>query len=455
MLALLLAAPALAEDVLDWTPPDAAVVAVSRVSPSALIDPLEARFGDVPKVKQAATRLKALLSLGGDLSPERGVAVFMTAPSAGRLVVGADDAKRAAARIATLLAYFDGDSRAEGATLYADGEPLTCASRGKLVVCDTGPSAPPEKAPGRPPWLAEGKVPTDGLGLLVIRGKAVEELSRGGGPPVTEVRGAVTGGEGGLEVVADVTLNPMAMGPFAMMVAEGGATPGLATADARSAAVMKVAFDGPKLLGWIDGMAGGDMPPPVKPLWDALKAAWTGELVVSTPGGLIHPVVSVGLSDDAAGRKLLEQVVSLASEIDPSVTLALKPGEKGVERLEVTLRDGEELALHLAFPFAIRDQRLVLGLHPPDVLRVVEGRVKPAKLPDTFAQRGTHGVVLWDPFAFFAGAWGFETRADGDAQLFLDAQTLGSLWALLLEEAGLSWRVTNTGFTARAWWRTL
>ncbi len=460
LLVVALAAPAAAEDVLDWTPADAALVVAVRGSPAGMLQGLEKRFGDVKRIKDAIGRLRAweikgVRPLSGDpggtIALSRGVGLFVRGPKQVRLVIGADDAAQAIGRVAELIKLATGETaQADGKGLRLGSVSLVCEKYGGYVVCDT--TKPPDRAPGKPAWLDGKRVPLDGVVLLAVRGVLMEQAPRS--VPFAEIWGAVTVADGRGEVVVDGVGKPMLMAPLAMLQAEGPATGGLATVDARSAGVFKIALDGPKLLGAVEAQVGRGMPPPLRPTWMALKAAWSGELVVSFPGGLFHPVLVLGLLDEGAGRGLLQSIAALTQHI-PDVNLKLGKSETGVERLELTFLERGKPTFNIAFPFAIHQKRLVIGVHPADVKRVVGGGITPAALPAEFAKRGTHGFVAWDPLAILAMASGVETWAAGPAQLILDAQTVVGLWAVLLEELGLSASVTQTGGKVRLWWRTL
>ncbi len=466
-LALMLALPAHAEDVLDWTPPGSAAVFVFRGSGavSGLLDAAEKRFGDVPRISAAVKRLRAWkvggvqpgkADFGAALSLDRGLGVFVIGERQVRVVFGTIDVKAATRHLAALAAPLKIPLRADDKGMQAGEIALSCAQRGQYAVCDTGEV--PAKAPGVPPWLDGKRAPTDGVFFGVVRA-ALFAMMGDKRNPVNEVwAGAKMDGER-FVVSAEVVANPLMMAPFAMLLAEGPATAGLDTVDARSSGVLKVAFDGPKMLNAIDALARREverMPPPIRTVWDALRAAWSGEVVISFPGGFFHPVIVVGLQDEGAGRKLLGALVA-ATEGVREVGLKLgKTDTPGVERVEVALNlEGEGPKTHLGFPFAVHQKRLVLGLHAVDVQRVVTGKVQRAELPKAFAERGTHGFVAWDALGMLMAASDFEMWAEGDAQLIIDAQTIAMLGASLLEELGGSIKFTETGGRARLWWSWL
>ncbi len=464
---LALAMPAQAEDVLDWTPPEAGLVVASRgaTAMEGLLDAAEGRFGDVPAVRDAIKRLRAWEvggvqpgagEFGSTLKLDRGVAVFVLGPKEGRLVFGADATPSATKRVAEIAASIDAPIRADDNGLVLGNTALTCKQRGRFVVCDTG--VVPEAAPGKPPWMDGKRAPTDGVFFGVARGRFFAEMM-GGGAPINEVWAAAKVDGGRFVVSAEVVANPLAMAPFAGLLTKGPETAGLETVDARSSGVLKVAFDGPKLLGAVDTMGRREidrLPPPVRAVWEALRAGWSGSLVVSFPGGLVHPVIVLGLNDDAAGRALMDSIVAAAAGVE-EVGLGLgHSATPGVERIEVTIQDGGRgPQTHLGFPFAIHQKRLVLGMHPVDVARVTQGKVQAAKLPASFTARGTHGFIAWDVLGILSMASGFEMWATGDAQLILDAQVLATLGAALLDELGASLTFTETGGRARVWWSWL
>ena len=106
LLVVALTAPAAAEDVLDWTPADAALVVAVRGSPAGMLQGLEKRFGDVKRIKDAIGRLRAweikgVRPLSGDpggtIALSRGVGLFVRGPKQARLVIGADDAAQSLA----------------------------------------------------------------------------------------------------------------------------------------------------------------------------------------------------------------------------------------------------------------------------------------------------------------------------------------------------------------------
>lgn len=462
-----LAVPAHAEDVLDWTPPDAGVVVAVRgvTVVKNVLDATEKRFGDIPRVRDAVGRLRAWqksgvapgkADFGAGLKLDRGLAVFVIREKQGRLVFGTDDVKAGIKRLAELMHLVDAPIAADDGGFTFAGASFSCAQRGQFAVCDSG--AVPEKAPGLPAWLEEPRTATDGAYFTVVRAGLIQELS-GNDAPVNEVWVAAKAEGERFVVSAEVVANPLVMAPFAMLLADAGPTPGLETVDARSAGVLKVAFDGPKMLNAINTMGSRDierMPPEIRAIWDQLRVTWSGALVVSFPGGFFHPLVSIGLQDEAAGRKLLDMLTKSAAQVD-EVTLAVgKTALPGVERIEVGFEvDPGAPKTRLAFPFAIHQKRLLLGLHPPDVARVVGGTVQSTKLPEAFSARGTHGFLAWDALGMLSMASGFEVLSEGDGQLILDVQTLATVGASLLEELGMSLTFTETGGKARLWWSSL
>lgn len=455
--------PAAAEDVIEWAPPDAMVVVAFRGFGllADMLDTVEKRFGDEPSVARAVKGLRAWTPLGlrpgarkwdKGLALERGAGLFSTGPKHLRLVLGADDAERARARLVEIARELGGGVEATEAGLRLGGLELNCALRGGFLVCDSG--AVPDQPPGRPKSLDGAPVPTDGLFFLRVGGEFVRAVERDA--PFGEVWVALEDRDGEVRLSAEVKLQPMVLGPLAILQAGEGRTVGLETVDARSPGVLKLSFDGPRLLGGAEALARGPVPPPFAPLWNALKTGWSGDLVFSMAGGYLHPVVAIGLTKPEAGAAIIDAAKGLAAGAGVKITTE-PAGAQKVSTLVIEAQpDGGE-PMRIRVRYGTCGDALVLALAAPDVARCVQGSGQPAKLPERFAAKGTHGLLVWDALSLFGGGLPrdlVEIEA-AHADLIGDAMTVLGVYAHLLDELGTTARVQADGVRFELWWRLL
>lgn len=442
-----------------WAPPDTELALVFHGADTVAdaLDALAQRFGGTPTVDRAIERLRgwtlhgmrpAAREWGEGLAPGRGVAVFGAPGKRARVVVGATDAAAAKQRLAELarLANLDVEVTAEG--LREGDDLLRCGQRGGFLVCDNQ-EAPPEQAPGAPAWLAAG--PARPWLLFAASGSFAQEI--GEGAPVEAVRVLVDRGADRVTIMAEGRLPAAAAALLAPFRTDAGAAAGLGTVDARTPGLFKLAFDGPRLLAAAEQQM-GTPPPAVAPLWAALKAAWSGDVVFSFAGGLAHPVVAVGMRDEKAGRALVDAVIAFLQ--GSGVPVQHDPaGEALVEIVPAAdAPDGEAIRLRLRYAFTA--DSLVLALAAPDLARIREGRLQALALPPGFADRGTHGFLIQDLPTFLYGGILPDVVVGGPTvNTVTDAQTMLALYAMLVEEFGATMRVDDGSVRVDLWWSLL
>ncbi len=362
------AASAANPDVLDWTPPDAAVVLANRMwhVPRALTDTLERRLGRSKNVHALVQRLRATEVLGtfpgtgaapAGLLLEHGAGVFTYGDGELRFVVGATEAGAALKSIARTLgeAGLALEVTADGLRFTDEPDnPLTCGLRAPFLVCDSG--SLPGSAPGRPTAFVTPPVPADGDLFFWVR-------PTDDGTPQTWLGTERTDDGFALEVRVEA---PAALGFMAGMLSRReGPSPLLAQVDRRSSMFALGRFEVPALTA----LAATEVPDgPLRTLLDRTGAALTGDLLGTLDGSLLHPVLVVGVTSREAAVAWLDALAKASTQ-----------ESLRVERTDTALRfafdvDGQVFALSV--PWAHLDGALVFG-RPADVARRVEGRVQP------------------------------------------------------------------------------
>ena len=252
-----------------------------------------------------------------------------------------------------------------------------------------------------------------------------------------------------MRLSVELDLAPMASGMVDFLRGDAGETVGLDTVDARSPGVLKLSFNGPKLTAALEAQAHlADSP--IGPLWRALSAHWSGDLVVSAAGTL-HPVVAIGLRETGDGVAL----------IDGLVETLRADGELSVERLDGELRIGEPPTDVAEAPIALRLRHRVIGrslvfaLARGDLDRISGGKVVAAPLPDDFRRRGQHGLLLWDVPGFF-GALPPELLSGPPAlTAAADLNTLLALTWARVDALAVTFALVDAGLRLEAWWSLL
>ncbi len=460
-LVLLFGGAASAEDVTDWAPAEVGGALVVRGF-GALADALdttEKRFGAEPSVAKAVAALRAWapggLGLGarqwGDgLALDRGVALYIPAPKQVRIVVGADDAERAKKRLLEVLGGLGADVEALPTGQVRLGElTLSCGPGGQFLVCDT--QAVPEKAPGPPPWLKAAPFATDAL-LLAY---ADERLLSKEDVPLKSAWFALERAGDTVRLAAAWRVVPEVAAQAAALTTTGGTAAGLRTVDARTPALFKLSFDGPKLIGMAEGVTGG-APPPVAGLVAALKAGWTGDLVASMAGSFLHPVFAFGVTGPEAGTAIVDALAASVQALGGRVKVTPPVDGVGTLAFEDDLAPGEAMRLNVRY--GVCDDALVFALSPADVMRCREAGARMAAVPEALARKGSHGFVIWDVLSVFTSGLPHDVLEVDSPQvhpLVQPALTLLSVFAHRVDELGAAARVEGDEVRAELWWRLL
>jgi hypothetical protein len=451
-------AVAQAADVLDWAPEQAQVAIVFRGADGLadLVDRVDARFGKVGAVARAVKSLRAMTlgearpaarEWGPGLALQRGIAVYLTGKDEGRLVIGADDPATAMKTIAAHLRALEVPAEVTGDGLAVEDAVLKCGGREGFLVCEAGP--PAEKPPGTPSWARTPRVPLDGALSVFVRGEPLQEMT--GGPMAQDLWIGARSAEDVFEIVADLGMSPLAAQFPAILSAEGGPVKSFAQVDESSGAVAKLSLDPHALFGRLEAMSGGPSPE-MRPVWDALRNHWNGDLLLTFDGGLMHPVVILGLTSPGGGEALMGAVAAAASKDEVAVTTAPHPTRKGLRALAIRVGEAQ-----LQFPYAVVGDTLVLSLSPADTARRVDGRVDALTDVDpTFTERGVDGFRFRGlPAGFWRPWYGEIVHLKGQEAGLLDLQVVLSVAAELLDETGFWVRPRGDGLRARLWWRSL
>jgi hypothetical protein len=457
LLACLSLRPARADDVLEWSPPDAGITVVVRgfgLLADAL-DTTEKRFGAEPSVAKAVAAVRAWAPGGfafgarrwGDgLALDRGAALYVSGPQQMRLVVGTDDAAAARRRLVEVFNGLHTPSEVTDAGVRLGKQALNCAQRNGFLVCDSG--TVPEKAPGRPA-LEGAPVGADAPLLVHVNAAAMAQIDPT--VPLSSFWLGLETRDDTVRLVASAALKAPIGAQLALAAADGKAA-GLRSVDSHSPAVLKLSFDGPKVLAGVESMAGSA--PPIGPLWAALKAGWSGDLVVSLAGSFAHPVVAIGLAKPEAAAAIVDGIAAVVRQAGARADVE-PAGPDGVGGLAIEGGDpGGTVRVHLHH--GVCDDALVFALAPADVARCRSG--KAATLPDALARKGTQGLLVWDALSLFSSglpADVIEVHLPGVDPVIAPVLTVLQVYAHRVDELGAAVRAQGEELRAEIWWRLL
>ncbi len=445
------APPPLVEDLIAWAPPSTPVALLLHRTTAVreIADLAALHFGGVPGVDLALKTVRAWTlgpmqpatgTWGAGLALDRGVGLF-AGPGQIRVVFGASELTPALASAAAIL-------RAAGASEVLAGpdhislghKRLTCALRPPFAVCDS--EAVPEVPPGRPAW-GGGDAGADLY--LRVTGEPLQDT------PVEQIELGLRSTD--LPLQARIVLKPAMRGPLqALVPKDAGASAGAGQIDVHNAALLKLGFDGPAIFETLAPMA-GNLPPPIKAAFDALQAAWSGDLWITADGGLTHPVGVLGLRDAAAAEPLLAALLALAPPDLPKLARE-DAARSGLRRLRITLPtvpDAPALGGEIDLHYAVVGDALVFGLVPADVARRTRRKVQPAEL-GVLGRRGVHGLRLANPLVGLSAAWPAEVFRLGAAS---DALTLLGTAAAMRGALSLEVEPDATGVQVRLRWPLL
>jgi len=447
-------------DVADWAMPDAEVAILFRRADvlADIVDAVEKRFDGVGPVDRAVKAWRAW-EIGGvrpvarkwgpGLAPGRGLAIYGHSDQRVRLVIGADDDLKARSTLAQMFASIGEKVSVTPDGLQLGDVSLKCALRGGFLVCDR--EAPPAEPPGRPPWMKDAPVDVDGALLVYLSEKILAAMSGGEAPLKAAWAALVITGDR-VELAADVALLPQVAQPMSMLVAEGGAATAIDQVAAETPFLLKLSFDGPKLMAGAERLL-PPPPPPAKALWDATKASWSGDLTLSFDGSPTHPVLVLGLTSPQAGAAWMDALVATAKQAGVPITVESSPTHPALRCVSVRPpgTDGT-LRVH----YAVIKDALVFALVPADLERRKSDRHRPLKLPAAFAARGAHGLLVWDTPIFLDLPFFDEIWEGGKKTGWLDDLQIGAaLFRALVGEMGVQVRPRTGGVHARMWWGVL
>lgn len=437
-------------DVIDWAPPDAEGALVLRHADAVKLGLqfLNARFGDTRALNGVVPRLLAYEHGGahpfaGDWGPGidlgRGLAFFGKDKAQSlRCVVGSTDAAKARATLAALLSTEEVPVSVEGEHLKTATLDFTCAQRGPWLVCDTG--AVPEQAPGRTDWLS-----ADTWLEVAVRGAPMRELAED--LPLTgfHLEAGPTALGGHLAVRVDVA--PAAQPMLANLLPGDGPVGGADCLDQRSGFVGRLSMDAARLFKDHSAAFEPGIPPEGRPLWDALKTGFTGDILVSAAGGFTHPLLTLGVRDAAAAEAIVKGLGTIIQAGGAQLTLS--PGT-----LSIGIPDGDKgTTYHVNVRYGARANTLVFGLAERDVARCVNGEVRAAPLPAALAAKGANGFITWMlpsgglPPGLFTG--------DGSTQIIEDVSSVAGAMLRLIDELGVRVAPGKTTIDTEIWWTTL
>jgi hypothetical protein len=438
---------ATAKDLAAHAPPDTALaVVIDDLNLGAdWVDALATRLKGAPALEAAAQGLRDWQIegiqpfgrvWGAGLALERGVGLFVTGDQQVRLVFGGDrgPALKSLGRIAKGLGL---PIEARGATLRLDGLELNCKGTGWVVCQSTGLAGKAD---------TPLTVPAGARVMVRIAGKAARELLEL--PPGSEATFTLGTSDDGGQIKAIIKAPQLAM---IAPVMQAGETPtrGQGTVDARTTGVLKLGLDGPKLFAFAKQQTGGKYPPPVADLLTALEQHWSGDLWLSTAGGLSHPVLALGLLN-GGGDVVLDALIStIQAQSGAKVTR-----EGGTLRIVPPDQKGEQTRLTLET--ASTAEALVFTLGKADADRVRDGAVRPADLPTGFADKGRHGLLFWGlPALLFGGYLPPFVELPPKLTPLSHLQTMGVAAAGLVEVVGADLEHDGTQMVVSLWWRTL
>lgn len=477
---ILTAADAQAADPMGTLAPDGAQLALVFRGANGLadvLDDLDGRFGKSRNLARTLARLRAYEAQGikpfarewgPGLAPGNGVGLFAAGdgPQKGwvRFVIGVTDALAAQQTLKAHLESIDATvEEVDGgwrilADIPAEGEPpeppFLCKERlPGFLVCDQGEVPGGSAAPG---WWNDAPVPTDGLLAMRIVGEPLAALTDG--QPVFEAMWVAFGrGESGsLDLTVELGVSPLFSGPLGVLKGGEGDSKGLSLVDARSAGLMKLAFDGPALLRLAESVQAGGVPEQIRPLWAALSAHWTGDLILSFDGGISHPVLMLGLQSPGGGQAIVESLAAAFVAEDAQTTVARVEPSATRDGVQVLTLENSEEEIRVHLHHAVVGDALVFGLSPADVARRVSGGHQPANIDPRLRASGVHGMVARAMAPIFLVPWLGEVLSGGEAVAWLtDAQIILAAIGYAVEEAGFLVKFEESRVRMTGWWRTL
>lgn len=473
----LMISPAYAE-VADWALPDAEASLVMRNANHLpdLLRRLDARFGQTRAFKGVAKRLQAFefegfRPLAGDwgpgFDPGAGLALFAAgSPPRVRFVVGSKDEAATKAALSTLAGLLSlklevtpeglrfqeevGRTTPPGLPDAPDAPPdaappvahqLKCAQHDGFLVCDT--EEVPTTAPGRPAELSADAR----LELLMREGPMTQGA---GDSPVNQVHVVWSDTPTGGHVEMRGRLRPEAALSLAKWAPGDTPVAGSDCIDARSGGVARLSVDGPRFIQAARSLNAGP-PPEALPVLAALEKAWSGEVVLSFAGSLLHPVLAFGLQPGADGRALIKALVApLATEEVPiNVTATAIDLE-----LPSVDADAPQDRTVVHVQYGTTAESLILALAPRDVERCTGGTQQRMVLPPQLAAKGRSGLVLQGPLGS-ADSLADLITSTGRWQAFSDAVTVVRLAFTLVDQLGASVDLSGMNPGLDLWWEVL
>ncbi len=412
-----------ASALIQWMPPNASAgfILGHPDQIAGMADDLVRTFEGVPAMDLAVAgaRMAAVGPMrpaarvwGPGLALDRGVAFFESGGTV-RVVFGADDLAQALTSLQGVVKAAEGSREIDPKAGTIDE--LKCALRGPYAVCDVGPI--PETAPGPPSTfkddpiakttmafvLAQGDGPVSGLlGRLPARHVAVTWLDNGASSRLT----------------AKVDLTPPAAVATTIF---GGTAPadvmGQVTA---GQAFFKLGLAADRVAPLLGGLL-AQMPPAVTLVLQELLATWSGDLLLTTDGGLFHPVFVLGLSDATRGTQIVETLAQALVGMCQYPCAEVVPSSRpGLRALRIQSPPNNDRKLSADIHFGVIGKALVLAFSPADLARRKAADYQPAHA-GAFADGATHGFRVGNPLMFLGAPW---TREVLDLGHFQDISTV-------------------------------
>lgn len=446
-------------DVIDWAPPDAEGALVLRhVDALKLgLQLIDARFGNTRALKGAVPRLLAFerggthpfaADWGPGIDLGRGVAFYAYTDPANpapkgsnpslRCVIASTDAAKARTTLAALLSTEAEPVTVRDDHLVSSKLDFACLQRGPWLVCDTGKV--PETAPGRTPWLS-----TDAWLEVATRGKPMRELAAELPLVGFSLKAGPTLAGGQVSVRLDV--DPAARPMLASLLPGNGPVGGADCIDQRSAFVGRLSVDAERLFKDHGASVDAGVPPEARPLWEALKSGFTGDLLFSGAGGLTHPLLTVGVRDAASAEAIVKGLAKLLQSAGAQLTAS--PGTLSIG----IPGEGDQLAGQVHLRYGVKDRTLIFGLAERDVARCVNGEIRAAALPAGLAAKGANGFVTW---ALPSGGLppGLITGTE-ETQILEDLSAVVGVLMRLVDELGVRVAPSAEAIDLEFWWTLL
>lgn len=383
---------------------------------AGMADDLVRVFDGVPSMKLAVEgarsfNLGALRPVdrvwGSGLALDRGVAFFESGKGV-RIVFGAD-------ALADALASLQGIFTAAGGAPNIDPqagtlEELKCVKRGAYAVCDT--NAIPETAPGVPSAFESDPVAKTTMALVMEPGEGAfsGQLSA---LPVSHI--ALTWRDSGAS--SRITARFDLTGPATMATGffGGSKSKQVMSHVAMGQSFFKVGLATDRIAPLLGGLL-AQMPPAVTLVLQEFLRAWSGDLLITTDGGLLHPVFVLGLEDARRGETLVETwaqaLVAICGYPCAEVVSSHRPGLRAL-RFKSPADADETVTADLHF--GVINHALVLTISPADLARRTSSVYRSAQA-GAFADGATHGIRVDNPLTFLASPWAREILDFGPLQ---------------------------------------